>query len=107
MSGFDDRKKAQENKFAFDKESEFKIVARRNKLLGLWAADQLNYDDEKAKDYAKTVVLADFEEPGDEDVFRKIRNDFDSAGLKVSDETIRDQMTELLDDARKQIASEA
>ena len=106
MSGFSDREKAQENKYAFERESEFKVVARRNKLLGMWAAEQMHYDGEKAKDYAKTVVLSDFEEPGDEDVFRKIRSDFDNAGLSVPDEVIRDRMADLLDEARQQIAAE-
>ena len=78
-----DRDKAFENKFAHDEELRFKAEARRNKLLGLWAAGLLGKADADA--YAKEVVAADFEEAGDADVFRKVRGDFDAAGVKVSD----------------------
>ncbi|MDG1287811.1 MAG: DUF1476 domain-containing protein [Rickettsiales bacterium] len=101
----DNRKKGQESKYALDKEQEFKAMARRNKLLGLWAAGELNYDDAKAADYAKEVVMADFEEPGDEDVFRKVHQDFQAAGLEREDD-IRAKMVELLGVASEQIISE-
>ncbi|MEZ5781643.1 MAG: DUF1476 domain-containing protein [Rhizobiaceae bacterium] len=91
-----DREEGFERKFAFDEELRFKATARRNKLLGLWAAEKLGKSGEDAESYAKTVVIADFEEAGDEDVFRKIRKDLDSANVSVSDEEIRKTMLELL-----------
>lgn len=107
MSSFDNRKKGQESKYALDKEQEFKAMARRNKLLGLWAAEHLNYDDTKAHDYAKEVVMADFEEPGDEDVFRKVHEDFNAAGLTGREEEIRAKMSELMATASEQIVNES
>lgn len=106
MSTFDRRQEAFESKFAHDEELRFKAVARRNKLLGLWAAEKLGLDADKALDYAKEVVRADFEEPGDEDVFRKIRRDFDEAGVEQSDHQIRRTMDELLHQAAEQIKNE-
>ena len=91
-----DREEGFERKFAFDEELRFKATARRNKLLGLWAAEKLGKSGEDAESYAKTVVIADFEEAGDEDVFRKISEDLDSANVSVSDEEIRKTMLELL-----------
>ena len=104
MSGMDDRSQAYENKFAHDEELRFKAEARRNKLLGQWAAGLLGREDVDA--YAKEVVMADFEEAGDEDVFRKIRGDFDAAGVEQSDHQIRRTMDELMRTAMEQIASE-
>jgi len=101
MTTFDKREEAFENKFAHDEELRFKATARRNKLLGLWAAEKLSADDADA--YAKEVVRSDFEEPGDEDVFRKIRGDFDKAGVTVSDADIREQMTGLMQTAIDQV----
>ncbi len=106
MSGFDDRKKGQEAKFAHDAELRFKAEARRNKLLGLWAAEQMGLSDEHAKEYAAEVVAADFEEAGDEDVFRKIVTDLKAKGASVSDEMIRKKMADLVHTAREQILSE-
>ena len=106
MSTFDRRQEAFESKFAHDEELRFKAVARRNKLLGLWAAEKIGLDADKAQDYAKEVVRADFEEPGDEDVFRKIRRDFDEAGVEQSDHQIRRTMDELLHQAAEQIKTE-
>ncbi|WP_186386337.1 MULTISPECIES: DUF1476 domain-containing protein [unclassified Stappia] len=106
MSTFDRRQEAFESKFAHDEELRFKAVARRNKLLGLWAAEKIGLDADKAQDYAKEVVRADFEEPGDEDVFRKIRRDFDEAGVEQSDHQIRRTMDELLHQAAEQIKNE-
>ena len=91
-----DREEGFERKFAFDEELRFKATARRNKLLGLWAAEKLGKSGEDAEAYAKTVVIADFEEAGDEDVFRKIRKYLDSANVSVSDEEKRKTMLELL-----------
>ncbi|MGI6245038.1 MAG: DUF1476 domain-containing protein [Pseudochelatococcus sp.] len=96
MTTFNDRQKAEEAKFAIDEELRFKAVARRNKLLGLWAAEKLGKAGAQADEYARTVVLSDFEEPGDEDVFRKIRADFDAAGIEQSDHQIRREMEALL-----------
>ncbi len=101
MTGISDREKAFENKFAHDQELKFKALARRNKLLGHWAAGIMGKADAEA--YAKEVVAADFEEAGDEDVFRKIRTDFDAAAVAVSDQDIRTKMVEILGEAVAQI----
>lgn len=92
-----------EKKFAHDEELKFKATARRNKLLGLWAAEKLGKTGEAAEAYAKEVVKADFEEAGDEDVFRRVRADFDKAGVAQSDHQIRRQMSDLLAEAVRQI----
>ncbi|MEL6662122.1 MAG: DUF1476 domain-containing protein [Pseudomonadota bacterium] len=102
-NSFDDRERAEEAKYALDQETQFKVMARRNKLLGLWAADLLGKDGAAAEAYAKEVVLSDLEEAGDEDVFRKVRGDFDAAGVKRSDADIREQMAELIPVAREAI----
>ena len=96
MTTFDKREDAFEAKFARDEELRFKAEARRNKLLGLWAAEKLGKSGGDAEAYAKEVVAADFEESGDNDVFRKIRKDFDAAGVDQSDHQIRRTMNELL-----------
>jgi hypothetical protein len=106
MTSFDDRQKGFEKKFALDQELQFKAQARRNKLLGLWAAEKLGLTGDAARDYAKTVVKADFAEPGDHDVFRKVRQDFDAKGIAQSDHQIRRTMEELLATAREQIMNE-
>lgn len=98
--GFDDRERAEEAKYALDQETEFKVMARRNKLLGLWAAELLGKTGAEAEAYAKEVVLSDLEEAGEEDVFRKVRGDFDAAGVMRSDADIREQMAELIPVAR-------
>ena len=94
MASMDDRGDAYENKFAHDAELKFKAEARRNTLLGLWAAEQMGRSDGEA--YAKEVILADFEEAGDEDVFRKVRQDLDAASADVDDATLRAKMQELM-----------
>jgi hypothetical protein len=106
MTSFNDREKAYEKKFAHDAELKFKASARRNKLLGQWAAEKMGITGDEADNYAKGVVLADLEEPGEEDVFRKIRGDFDEAGIDQSDHQIRRTMAELMDTAVGQIESE-
>ena len=106
MSELDKRGDAYENKFAHDAELKFKAEARRNKLLGHWAAALLGKSGDEVADYAKEVVRADFDEPGDEDVFRKIRADFDAAGITQSDDDIRAQMNNLMATAVEQIESE-
>ena len=103
MSGFDDRERTEETRFAHDSELQFKATARRNKLLGLWAADHMGITGEDAEAYAKQVVIADFEEVGEEDVFRKIRQDFDAKGVDQSDHQIRRHMEEFMVTAREQI----
>ena len=96
MSTFDKREDSFEKKFAHDEELRFKANARRDKLLGLWAAEKLGKTGADAEAYAMQVVVADLEEPGDADVFRKIRKDFDAAGVAQSDHQIRRTMEELL-----------
>lgn len=103
MTTFDQRKDAFENKFALDEELRFKATARRNKLLGLWAAEKLGKSGADADAYAKSVVVADFEEAGDEDVVRKVKGDFAAASVAVADEEIRRVMTELLIRAAEEI----
>lgn len=103
MTTFDDREKGFESKFALDQEQEFKALARRNKLLGLWAAEKMELSADSAEEYAKAVVRADFEQPGEEDVFRKVAGDFKGAGLTVSEGEIRSKMDELGSIARDQI----
>ncbi|MDP4595150.1 MAG: DUF1476 domain-containing protein [Beijerinckiaceae bacterium] len=103
MSGFDKRGDGFEKKFAHDEELQFKAGARRNKLLGLWAAEKLGKSGAEADEYAKTVVIADFEEAGDDDVFRKIRKDFDAGGVEQSDHQIRRTMDELMTTAIDQV----
>ncbi len=103
MSSFDKREDSFEKKFAHDEELQFKAGARRNKLLGLWAAEKLGTSGDDAEAYAKTVVIADFEEAGDDDVFRKIRKDFDAGGVDQSDHQIRRTMDELMAVAIEQI----
>nr|WP_315052895.1 DUF1476 domain-containing protein [uncultured Brevundimonas sp.] len=103
MTTFDDREKGFEAKYALDQEQEFKAVARRNKSLGLWAADKMGLSPESAEQYASAVVRADFEQPGEEDVFRKVAGDFKGSGLTVSEGEIRSKMDELMSIAREQI----
>jgi hypothetical protein len=96
MTTFDKREEAFEKQFARDEELKFKASARRNKLLGLWAAEKLGLAGAQAEAYAKEVIMADFEEIGDHDVFRKIRRDFDAKGITQSDHQIRRTMDELM-----------
>lgn len=103
MTTFDDREKGFESKYALDQEQEFKAVARRNKMLGLWAAEKMGLSPESAEQYAQAVVRADMEQPGDEDVFRKVAGDFKGSGLTVSEGEIRSKIDELSSIARDQI----
>ncbi|WP_373503387.1 DUF1476 domain-containing protein [Aestuariivirga sp.] len=103
MTTFDKREEGFEKKFAMDEEMLFKAGARRNKLLGLWAAEKLGLSGDEAEAYAKTVVAADFEEAGDEDVFRKVRADFDAKSVDQSDHQIRRTMEELMAAAVQQL----
>ena len=98
MNTFDDREKSFEKKFAHDEELQFKIGARKNKYLGQWASQILGYDQEKEKGYIQSVIKADFEEAGDEDVFRKLKTDLKDHN--ISDEEIRKKMSELNEKAK-------
>jgi hypothetical protein len=102
-TSFDKREDGFEKKFAHDEELRFKASARRNKLLGQWAAEKFGLSDAQADAYAKEVVMADFEEAGDHDVFRKIRKDFDVRQVAMSDQDIRRVMDELMTQAIAQI----
>ena len=106
MVSFDDRKDAFEKKEAMSAEKKFKIEARRNKLLGEWAASLLSHDSDKTADYIKEVIAADFEEAGDDDVHRKVLADLNDAGIMVTEQELRIKMNELLDEATKAIAAE-
>lgn len=103
MNTFDKRKEGFEKRFAHDEELRFKATARRNKLLGLWAAEKLGLAGAEAEAYAKEVVVSDFDQPGDDDVFQKIRKDFDAKGVAQSDHQIRRTMEELLARAAEEI----
>jgi hypothetical protein len=106
MTTFEDREKGFERKFAHDEELKFRATARRNKLLGLWAAEKLGLAGDEAQAYAREIVKADLAEPGEEDVFRKVRSDFDAKGIAESDHQIRRMMGELMAAAVSQIESE-
>ena len=103
MTTFDKREEGFEKKFAHDEELCFKASARRNKLLGQWAAEKLGLTGAEAETYAKAVVMADFEEAGDGDVFKKLRTDFDAKAVALSDHQIRRTMDELMEQAIAQI----
>jgi hypothetical protein len=105
MTTFDKREEGFERQFAHDEELKFKANARRNKMLGLWAAEKLGMSGPAADAYAKEVVVADLEEAGDDDVFRKLRKDFDAKGVAQSDHQIRRTMDELMKQAVEQIRS--
>jgi len=99
MTTFDKREEAFEKQFAHDEELRFRATARRNKLLGLWAAEKLGLTGAAADSYAKSVVMADFEETGEHDVMRRLRKDFDAKGVVQSDHQITRAMTELMEKA--------
>ena len=103
MTTFDKREEGFEKKFAHDQELLFKANARRNKMLGLWAAEKMGLSGPAAEAYAKEVVVADFEEAGDDDVLRKVRKDFDAKGVALSDQEIRKIMDGLMAHAIDQI----
>jgi hypothetical protein len=106
MASFEDRQKGFEAKYKNDQEKLFKITARRNKLLGLWAAGQMGLSGEAADAYAKTVVQADFEKPGHDDVVEKVLKDLTDKGLSVTDHKVRAEMARLLAEAEQQIAAQ-
>ena len=100
MSTFNEREKSFEKKFAHNEELQFKVSARKNKYLGQWASQILGYDQEKEKEYIQAVIKSDFEEAGDEDVFRKLKSDL--ADHNISDEEIRKKMNELNEKAKSE-----
>jgi hypothetical protein len=106
MTTFDKREQAFEAMFAHDEELKFRAYARRNRLLGLWAAEKLGKSGDAAQAYAKCVVLSDFEEEGDHDVFRKVRGDLEQAGVAENDAELRRLMDELLITATTQLKTE-
>ena len=103
MSNFNDRERAFESKFAHDEEMKFRIIARRNRLLGEWAARQMGLNEAETVSYAKDVVRSDFEEAGDNDVIRKVLGDLTTAGIETSEEAIADTLRNKEIDARRQI----
>jgi len=106
MTSFDDREKAFEKKFELDQGMEFKVNARKNKLLGLWAAGLMGKTGDAAEAYAKEVVVADFDKPGDSDVMEKLVKDLAAAGKPTEEHTIRRQAERLLADAKNQVMAE-
>ena len=107
MANFDDRKNAFESKFAHDEETLFKVTARRNKLLGHWAAEKMGLTEEEKDAYGKAVVQADFEEAGDDDVLRKVLGDLTTAGIEADEAMVRGAMDDLMVEARRQFIEEA
>lgn len=103
MSTLDDRENASETRFVLDAAKEFKSEAKRNKLLGHWAAALMGIEGDAVDKYALSVIIADMEEAGDDDVFRKLRADFDSAGVELTDVAIREKMAECLKTAREEV----
>ena len=106
MSDMDDRRRVFEEKYARDAEFQFKVMARRNKLLGLWAAQQLDKQVQEVDEYVKSVVISDMAEPGDDDVLRKVLRDFEVAGIDMDDKRLRKQMNDLMAVAMEQLATE-
>jgi hypothetical protein len=103
MTMFDEREGAFEAKFAHDEEMAFRVTARRNKLTGIWAAEKMGLTAEETDSYAKSVVQADFEEAGDEDVIRKLMGDLTAAGVETSDDEVRAALAEKTIEARRQL----
>ncbi|MEX0807152.1 MAG: DUF1476 domain-containing protein [Dongiaceae bacterium] len=106
MASFDDRKKSFERKFEHDQELQFKVTARRNRLLGQWAANELGMPEGERDAYAKSVVMSDFERPGDSDVVEKLLGDFKAKGIELTEHRLRKHMDELMLEARRQLMSE-
>jgi hypothetical protein len=106
MSQFDDRERAYEAKFAHDEEMNFRIIARRNRLVGEWAARKMDLSEEESSSYAKDVVRSDFESAGEDDVVRKVLGDLTSAGVEVDETEIREALGHKMIEARRQIIQE-
>ena len=107
MTDFSDREKGEERKFAMDEETAFRVAARRNRLLGQWAAEKLGLTPEETAAYAKEVVQADFEEAGDEDVIRKVLGDLVGAGCDVDEAEVRSALEQKAVEAKRQMMSES
>ena len=107
MTDFNDRERAEEAKFAMDEDTAFRVAARRNKLLGQWAAEKMGLTPEETDAYAKSVVQADFEEAGDEDVIRKLLGDLTGAGIDIDEAAVRSALEEKSVEARRQLMGEA
>lgn len=107
MTAFDDREKAFETKFAQDQELAFRVTARRNRLVGEWAAELMGLTAEETDAYAKAVVQADFEEAGDEDVVRKLLGDLTSAGVDMDEQRIRTALSDKMAEARRQFMQQS
>ena len=103
MNSFNDRERAFETKFAHDEDMKFRIIARRNRLLGEWAARKMGLSEAESESYAKDVIRADFEEAGDQDVIRKVLGDLTNAGVEIDDETIVEALRNKEIEARRQI----
>ena len=106
MNSFDDRKDLAEKKFVLTAEQEFKLDARRNKLLGLWVAELIGKTGDEVTPYVLEVIKSDMEEPGDDDVFRKVKQDIIASGVQLSDIEIRSRMDVLMTEARAQVIGE-
>jgi hypothetical protein len=107
MTNFNDRERAEEAKFAMDEDTAFRVAARRNRLLGEWAAGEMGLTAEETDSYKKAVVQADFEEAGDEDVIRKVLGDLIAAGCDIDEATVRTKLDEKAVEARRQLMSES
>ena len=107
MTDFQDRQKGEERKFAMDAETAFRVAARRNRLLGRWAAEQMGLSPEETEAYTKSVIQADFEEAGDEDVIRKLLGDLTGAGCDVDEAGVRAALEEKSVEAKRQLMSES
>ena len=107
MTDFNDRQKGEERKFAMDAETAFRVAARRNRLLGHWAAEKMGLSREETEAYGKAVIQADFEEAGDEDVIRKVLGDLTSAGCDIDDAAVRAALEEKSVEAKRQLMSES
>ena len=107
MTQFDQREKAFEAKFQKDQELQFRVTARRNKLLGLWVAQQLGLEGGDAEAYAKEVVASDFDEPGDDDVLRKVMQDIEAKNVTLTERSVRTEMVRLMDQAKSEMAAES
>ena len=106
MESFEDRRKDFEKKYEHDEEIKFKTIARRNRLLGEWVAKEIGMDEDNIIEYARQVVMADFSEPGDQDVIRKVMADLTAASSSISEETLKSKMEELLEVAKDQIMNQ-
>jgi len=106
MESFKDRRKDFEKKYEHDEEIKFKTIARRNRLLGEWVAKEIGMDEDNIIEYARQVVMADFAEPGDQDVIRKVMADLTAASSSISEETLKSKMEELLEVAKDQIMNQ-